>query len=90
MNESLPKGTGEITSYASTQALNNMVLPDRHCPAGLHGQAGGKVIGESSCKGLGEALMNHDEELELGSVCNGETSIKVFSEASIGQILFWK
>lgn len=33
------------------------------------------MIGESSCKGLGEALMNHDEEFELGSVCNGETSI---------------
>lgn len=68
MNGSLLGGQGEITSYANTQALSNMVLwrTDIHCSGGLPGQAVGKEVGEASPKGFREALVGHEEEFEPG------------------------
>lgn len=33
----------------------------------------GSEVGEAGHRGLREALVGHDEELELDSTCNGET-----------------
>lgn len=57
------------------EALNAIVLREQPfiCSGESRGQVAGNDVGEAGGRGLREALVGHNGELELDSACNGET-----------------